>query len=69
MLDMSPLSLLAGIILEGDLGKKVSLSWLTSLSWAEEEVKMYRKYREIQNLDQNLPEILNMSQNLPLWKL
>ena len=40
------------IILEGNLGEKVSLSWLTSLSWAEGEVKMYRMYREIQNLDQ-----------------
>ena len=42
-----------GVILEGDLGEKVSLSWLTSLSWAEGEVKMYRIYKEIQNLDQN----------------
>ena len=37
----------SGVILEGDLGEKVSLSWLTSLSWAEGEVKMYRRYREI----------------------
>ena len=43
----------AGVILEGNLGEKVSLSWLTSLSWAEGEVKMYRIYREIQKLDQN----------------
>ena len=42
-----------GVILEGNLGEKVSLSWLTSLSWVEGEVKMYRMYREIQNLDQN----------------
>ena len=41
------------VILKGDLGEKVSLSWLTSLSGAEEEVKMYSMYREIQNLDQN----------------
>ena len=37
-----------------------------SLSWAEGEVKMYRMYREIQNLDQNLPEILKLSQNFSL---
>ena len=44
---------ISGVILKGDLGEKVSLSWLTSISWAEGEVKMYRMYREIQNLDQN----------------
>ena len=37
-----------------------------SLSWAEGEVKMFRLYREIQNLDQNLPESLNISQNFSL---
>ena len=38
----------------GDLGEK-GLSKLAdfSLSWAEGEVKMYRMYREMQNLDQN----------------
>ena len=43
----------SGVILEGDLGEKVSLCWLTSLSWAEEEVKMYRMCKETKNLDQN----------------
>ena len=43
----------SGVILEGDLGEKVSISWLTSLYWAVGEVKMYRMYKEIQNLDQN----------------
>ena len=43
----------SGVILQGNLGEKVSLSWLTSLSWAEGEVKMDRMYREILNLDQN----------------
>ena len=46
----------SGVILEGDLGEKVSLSWLTSLSSAEGEVKMYRMYKEIQNLDQNFSQ-------------
>ena len=42
------------VILEGDLGEK-SLPKLAdfSLSWAVREVKMYRMFREIQNLDQN----------------
>ena len=41
-----------------------------SLCWAEGEVKMYRTYREIQNLDQNFswsPE--NVAKLLPVWKL
>ena len=47
-----------GVILEGNLGEKVSLSWLTSpyLKLSEGEVKMYRMYREIQNLDHNFSQ-------------
>ena len=55
---------MTGVILEGDLREKVSLNWLTSLSWAEGEVKMYRMYREIQNLDQNFS--LKLLQNFSL---
>ena len=56
-----------GVILEGDLGEKVSLSWLTSPCLGEGEMKMYRMYREILNLDQNFsPEILKLSQNFSL---
>ena len=46
-----------------------------SLSWTEGEMEMYRYYREIQNLDQNLlPEILKLLQTsrslkAPGWPL
>ena len=40
-----------------------------SLSWAEGEVKMYRMYREIQNLDQNFsPKSWNRRKTSPLLK-
>ena len=42
-----------GVILEGNLGEKVSLNWLTSPYLVLGGVKMYRIYKEIQNLDQN----------------
>ena len=45
--------LISGLSLGGDLEERVSISWLTSLLWAEGQVKMYRTYKEIQNSDQN----------------
>ena len=61
---------LAGVILEGDLGEKVSLSWLTSPylelreKWKCIECTMYK---EMQNLDQNFSQkILKLLQNFSL---
>ena len=58
------------VILDGNFGEKVSLSWLTSPYRAKGEVKMYRMYRENQNWIKTSPwNPENVEKLLPLWKL